>query len=177
MKQSCTKAAATLCAILVLATGGCDAFDPCPETEGTEDAGQLDGTWDLQTINGNPIPAGGYNPVPLLNDYYLLGGELIFETHDAHKGVTCADLVTTRGMVLANYRFRNAGNNTVDFDWEIGSFFRDHFDGTTMLHGGGKSLGVTIAPKAPAGGRTLTGSVRVRKFGLELSFTLVFRER
>ena len=168
-----------------IATGtGCtEVFDPCPETEETEFLGQMDGAWDLIEINGSPIPAGGYSPVPFTKR--LTGGTLHFETLTSNKTNNCDNLTKTEGNVIVIYTMVNANGSARAPDWHIGGFEMKHnrgdpitdAEGSVMLRGGGYTAVGDVTVEVFAG-RYLEVQLRSEDFGFGDigTFTLTFAQ-
>jgi hypothetical protein len=149
--------------VSAVAVAGC-AFDPCPETKKQERAGQLDGFWNLERVqvgvtpsSGLPFPPralGGGTILPLLEE-----GDLRFSTTEAEKGSSCTELVKTRGIVTANYKYQDKAPSfeTVQ-DWQAGRFEYDHKTGALTLSAYGRKQPGTVS--------------KVGEFDYEMRFTV-----
>jgi len=111
----------TVAAVAVLGITGCDdPLNPCPiETFVNSDF--LDGTWNAELINGQPIPQNGVKADP---KNFVKAATMEFHTTTADG--KCIAPTTMSGVVLFRYKlvdefglFKNSKSYMAAFDYDI----------------------------------------------------------
>lgn len=127
---------ATLGFVCVAATAGCDIVDPCILKAGTPN---LEGSWALVKVNGQPLPSGGY-PIPN-SDFsidYLKAGILRFRMTEVTGD--CGDKNPgQKGRVTASYDLRASGGSSKPSEVYGGSYTYDPSSGRVTLSALGRS--------------------------------------
>jgi hypothetical protein len=173
-------AAATIGSVAASACNDLNPFDPCPETKEQEKAGQLDGTWDLdfvQDVSGShDLP---YQPIPFISPT-LTEGSLLFQTTSATKGDSCKDLLTTEGIVIADYAYKIGSQKKDSANWYSGRFVFDHTTRTLTLRAGKYTRSAEVKTNS-AGERGIVASVNAGELKKDYDFlgtiTMVFIRR
>ena len=129
---------AASCAVItatfyILVNSACaQFFDPCPNTFGTEDVGQMDGTWYLKTVNGHAVPTPDpTNSVRIIHDAQLN----FYSDNFKSNGPKCTDIEKTFGTVYGTAHLIESGvNNTRRGS---GRFDKDHPTSKLTIHAAG----------------------------------------
>lgn len=147
----------------------------------TGDIQEIDGTWILQTVNGAPIPSGGYRlpSAPSKPARFLRSGRLLFRTTSRGWTDNCAEIDHTAGTALAYYQLTEGGK-TSDKTYP-GRFADERKKKFVTLGAGAYELKSTLAGSPP---NTMTAVATIVIFDgfnddpsddLSTTFTLVFK--
>ena len=167
---------------LVGGATGCkelNPFDPCPETKKQEKVGQLDGTWDVELVQTD-LKTGGLPYKPLVGLPILMEGSLLFQTTNAVKGSSCTELLKTEGIVMATYKYEEAGLSTdIISDWNGGRFVFDHKTEVLTLRAGQATREVDVTTIEGERAIVVVGHARELKKEYELlgSISIIFSKR
>lgn len=130
-------------------------FDPCPDTPYAESGGQLDGRWDVVTVNGRPLP---YESTVRPGEQFI-AGTLDFRTDNFERGEKCSDLKKTYGVVTGYTLSNPPGQGTIS-KRGTARFFRDHTTGKTQLFAAGYVLDITFVTGT---GRMIASSQNIKQ--------------
>ena len=134
------------CLVAVTGLSGCDFletyFAPCPiERDLAAFATNkvlLDGSWTLKTIDGNPIPAGGYKlppdpKNPTAPAVFLLFGTMNLITTATYQGNDCGAVKESSGYIKFFYETRMENVSGTAGKQYTGRFHRDHEENKSTI--------------------------------------------
>ena len=138
----------------------CGVVEPCEF--GFDD--NMDGTWDLTLINGQPIPAHGVFVPGTTNR--LKDGDVFFKTY---KYTKCEDLVgrVTSGSLVAQYYYVDVVGGAAGHNMRTATFIYDNETGALTISAAGRSAN---------GDRTGDEFTVQQAFG-DVTYALTFRKR
>ncbi len=142
---------------------------------GWKTANGIDGSWHLVSVDGRPlpyqVPFSSFNPGGVI---VAKGAGLQLDTELRSWNDDCSALRGERGIATASYRY-SAGGVDKPKGIASGTFDADHETNTAILGAAGKTQTVTLT--RDASGRVIritAANIAVKKWGAELTFTLVF---
>ena len=138
-------------------------------------ANGIDGNWHLMSVDGKPLPYSV--PFSSLNPKGVIvatGGGIRFDTEDRGWDDDCKRLHSERGTAVATYDYTEGGVIRPR-GLAAGTFNADHDNNTAVLGAVGKTQNVTLTrDQGGAVIRITATDIPVKKWGVELTFTLVF---
>jgi len=134
----------TVAALAVLAITGCDdPLNPCP-IESFVDSDFLDGTWNAELINGNPIPQSGFKAD---TKNFVKASSIEFHTSYVEGG-KCLAPKSMSGVALVRYKLVDEVGFPKDSKTYMASFDYDVKPGDLTLRVDTKlASGERVAPK------------------------------
>ncbi len=176
---------AVLATTAVITTGCFDdvynLFEPCHSRDeyllnGAQGGGEvdvhLDGDYTLATIDGRPIPAGGYLIPGRIDGKRLLAGRLHLNSTNTEYSGDCDKLVRSSGSVLVYYQTTTNGVAKED-TFRGGTFKRDHKANTSSIGAFGYEAPIAVVPAA-AKPTSITLTATIEEFGIGVTYVLKF---